>query len=345
MHPIIRIWGRIQTNGPNLSKHRKVSAFHVYILRFMSDVTKHSTINKLMRIAHMSYKGFTKLPNEVLEQIALAILDEKLDDHAEEGDEDEGDDKQRHRNGTCHLATFARLDKHIYEVATPLLYNKIDVSTSVARPLLETVLKNKKLAELVREITFTFSGFLEDGSDYHSETLTTTQMTLFGRALQDALAGTMRYDGRDPTALLDGDSPAAEAGLLLHALPNLVSMHFGDYESETFHSVFRCYRDISSTVFRRCIAGIFSENPRAVPAAMLSLETFDLSGSLNGRDGGETVWDIDWVSTILQSTNFHAYSSDISRWHPFSIVQTFDRSPLVELVLHTRTSQIMPVNA
>lgn len=89
----------------------------------------------------MAYTGFTNLPNEVLEKIALALLDEDNHDTDEEEDNYDSDEEEEGTtSGRCNLSRFSRLDKHIYEVATEILYKKIDVSTPVARPLLQTVL-------------------------------------------------------------------------------------------------------------------------------------------------------------------------------------------------------------
>lgn len=237
------------------------------------------------------YTSFTNIPNEVLVKIASALLDGQ--DHVREATE---------TSGRCNLARFSRLDKHIYEIATKILYDTIDVSTLVARPLLETVLQNEKLAALIKHITLTFSYYeteCDDGVENKKRPLTTVQKTLFAKVLQYALAE-LRFDGGDPSCFFEGESPATEAALLLYALPNLVSLQFGKNNTETFNVIYRNGQDISNVIFRRCIGssigGIFSKKPKAVPA-LLSLESLIFTPSIfrnGGEDGGG--WNIECVS-------------------------------------------------
>lgn len=275
-----------------------------------------------------AYTGFTNLPNEILEKIARELYQYDWVDDFQFNDWEslfktlnflrEMNATDRKINDPSHpsqLAGFARLDKHIYEVTAKILYEKVEVRTLNARPFLQTMLQNKKLASLVKEICFEFKfdhgRCWSDTSEgipmwdfrYRGTPLTEPQKAIFAKCLKQGLPD-FHFDGDDPTAFFKGRSPMAEAGLLLHALPNLICLQFGKDNTTTFDTIFRRYAgaanshkepDMAKTLFRQCTNGVFSKDKAVMPAAMLSLESvvYTTSGYKSGAAG--SLWDIEAV--------------------------------------------------
>lgn len=124
----------------------------------MEDVTALASI--MDKCSLKQYTCFTELPNEILEKIALTLFKE-----------DSNIDQMRAANkrsssGRYNLARFSSTDKHIHEIATKILYKKINISTPVARKFLETVHINEKLAALVRDISLVFTFYETDEYEY-----------------------------------------------------------------------------------------------------------------------------------------------------------------------------------